>query len=86
VGRCDSTVRSHGGSSRLWKSRNHDFFKPTGGQGGKAVYRGDKVTKAVWAEIARGGYVAQTFVPPSERLISVDNTPQARKMDVRLYT
>jgi len=70
----------------LWKSRKGLFFKPTGGHGGKAVYRGDKVTKGVWAEIERGGYVAQTLVRPSERMIRVDDALQARKMDVRLYT
>ena len=70
----------------LWKSRKNLFFKPTGGHGGKAVYRGDKVTKGVWAEIARGGYVAQTLVRPSERMIRIDDQLQARKMDVRLYT
>lgn len=75
-----------GNADDLWQSRKHLFFKPAGGHGGKAVYRGDKVTKSVWAEIARGGYVAQTFVPPSERMIRVDEAPEARKMDVRLYT
>jgi len=70
----------------LWKSRKGLFFKPTGGHGGKAVYRGDKVTKGVWAEIERGGYVAQTLVKPSERMIRIDDAFQARKMDVRLYT
>ena len=70
----------------LWKSRRDLFFKPTGGHGGKAVYRGDKLTKGVWAEIAEGGYVAQTLVRPSERMIKIDETPQRRKMDVRLYT
>jgi hypothetical protein len=75
-----------GSADALWKSRKNLFFKPTGGHGGKAVYRGDKVTKGVWAEIARGGYVAQTLVRPSERMIKVDEAPQARKMDVRLYT
>jgi hypothetical protein len=70
----------------LWKSRKDLFFKPTGGHGGKAVYRGDKLTKGVRAEIAEGGYVAQTLVRPSERMIKIDETPQTRKMDVRLYT
>lgn len=70
----------------LWKSRKDLFFKPTGGHGGKAVYRGDKLTKGVWAEIERGGYVAQTLIRPSERMIKIDEIPQARKMDVRLYT
>ncbi|MCO5083506.1 MAG: hypothetical protein M9955_17845 [Rhizobiaceae bacterium] len=69
-----------------WKSRKDLFFKPTGGHGGKAVYRGDKLTKGVWAEIAEGGYVAQTLVRPSERMIKIDEAPQTRKMDVRLYT
>ena len=70
----------------LWKSRRDLFFKPTGGHGGKAVYRGDKLTKGAWAEIAEGGYVAQTLVRPSERMIKIDEIPQTRKMDVRLYT
>jgi len=73
-------------ADELWKSRKGLFFKPTGGHGGKAVYRGDKMTKGVWAEIERGGYVAQTLVRPSERMIKIDEVPQVRKMDVRLYT
>ena len=75
-----------GAADALWKSRKNLFFKPTGGHGGKAVYRGDKVTKGVWAKILEGGYVAQTLVRPSERLIKVDDAAQTRKLDVRLYT
>jgi len=41
--------------------------------------------KAVWAEIERGGYVAQTLGRPSERMIKIDDALQTRKMDVRLY-
>ena len=77
---------THEKADELWKSRKHLFFKPTGGHGGKAVYRGDNVTKGVWAEIERGGYVAQALVRPSERMIRIDSALQARKMDVRLYT
>jgi len=73
-------------SDELWTSRKGLFFKPMGGHGGKAVYRGDKVTKGVWMDIQRGGYVAQTLVRPSERMIKIDDIPQARKMDVRLYS
>jgi hypothetical protein len=75
-----------GAADALWKSRKNLFFKPTGGHGGKAVYRGDKVTKGVWTKIARGGYVAQTLVRPSERMIKIDDAAQTRKLDVRLYT
>ena len=72
-------------AKQLWEERKKLFFKPSGGHGGKAVYRGDKVTKGVWAEIARGGYVAQAFAAPGERMIKVDGVSQARKTDVRLY-
>ena len=72
-------------AEHLWESRKTLFFKPAGGHGGKAVYRGDKVTKGVWAEIIRGDYVAQEFAAPSERMIKLDGSLQARKTDVRLY-
>lgn len=75
-----------GNAAELWEQRNELFFKPTCGHGSKAVYRGDKVTKSVWQEIARGGYVAQTFAPPSQRMIKLDGALTSRKMDVRLYT
>ena len=52
----------------------------------KAVYRGDKLTKGVWAEIIRGGYVAQDFAAPNERMIKLDGTAERHKTDVRLYT
>ncbi|MCW5719489.1 MAG: hypothetical protein KIS68_16845 [Bauldia sp.] len=69
----------------LWPRRKDLFFKPVAGHGGKAVYRGDKVTRTVWAEIARGEYVAQAFAAPGERLIELDGATHARKVDVRLY-
>ena len=70
----------------FWAERKELFFKPSSGHGGKAVYRGDKVTKGVWAEILRGSYVAQSFAPPGERMIELDGERVPRKMDVRLYT
>jgi hypothetical protein len=73
-------------AQQLWETRKTQFFKPAGGHGSKAVYRGDKVTKGVWAEIIRGGYVAQEFAAPGERMIKLDGTPERRKTDVRLYT
>ncbi len=69
----------------LWSARKTLFFKPHGGHGGKAVYRGDKLTKGVWATITQGGYVAQDLAPPSERTITLDGLPEIRKTDVRLY-
>ena len=69
----------------LWEARKKLFFKPAAGYGSKAVYRGDKLTKGVWAEIAQGGYVAQEFAAPGERIVKLDGSPEARKTDVRLY-
>ena len=70
----------------LWAARNKLFFKPASGYGSKAVYRGDKLTRAAWAGILAGEYVAQQFVPPSERTVTTDGALHARKTDVRLYT
>lgn len=69
----------------LWQTRKDWFFKPAAGYGSKAVYRGDKITKGVWADIVRRGYIAQQFAAPGERMVRIDGEPQARKVDVRLY-
>ncbi len=71
---------------RLWSERKRLFFKPLSGHGGKAVYRGDKITTSTWAEIVKGGYIAQELVAPGERMVEIGEAHQARKMDVRLYT
>lgn len=69
----------------LWKDRRRWFFKPTGGYGSKAAYRGDKLTRGVWEEIAGRSYVAQRIVPPSERTVLVDEREVPLKLDVRCY-
>ncbi|MBA5606690.1 hypothetical protein H3H36_15130 [Duganella sp. FT3S] len=70
---------------RLWKERRGLFFKPYGGYGGKAAYRGDKLTQRVWQEILAGGYVAQALVAPGERTISSEDPARKLKFDVRNY-
>ncbi len=69
----------------FWAGRKQWFFKPAAGYGSKATYRGDKLTKRVFAEIARGGYVAQALVTPSERRLLVDGVEQNLKLDLRNY-
>jgi hypothetical protein len=69
----------------FWCSRKQWFFKPAAGYGSKAAYRGDKLTKRVFEEILRGGYVAQALVPPSERRLLVDGVEQDLKLDLRNY-
>lgn len=71
----------------LWARRKNLFFKPGSGYGGKAAYRGEKLTRRVWDEIvAHGRYVAQALVPPSQRLVAVDGLARHLKMDLRAYT
>lgn len=73
-------------ADNLWADRRNQFFKPAGGHGSKAAYRGEKLTRKVWAEILSGSYVAQAFAPPSNRMIVRDGAPSTFKVDVRLYT
>lgn len=70
----------------LWARRRQLFFKPVGGYGAKAAYRGDKLTKTVWAHITSGGFIAQALVPPSERMVDVDGVATRLKLDIRAYT
>lgn len=74
------------GAEEMWAERAGLFFKPASGHGGKAVYRGDKMTRKVWAAVLAGNYVAQQRIAPSERVVAVAGERQRHKLDVRLYT
>ena len=67
----------------MWAHRGRLFFKPAAGFGSKASYRGTKLTRRVWDQIATGTYVAQDLVPPSERLLAKGAAPL--KLDIRCY-
>lgn len=84
IPRTEPVIAEH--ADELWARRRQLFFKPMGGYGGKAAYRGDKITRKVWADILEGGFVAQALVPPSERLVDVDGTPTRLKLDLRAYS
>lgn len=70
---------------KWWSKRKNYFFKPKDGFGGRAVYRGDKVTKKVWSHISNGGYLAQEFVPPSLRQNRIEDAEIALKYDIRVF-
>ncbi|MEO6280155.1 hypothetical protein [Roseateles sp.] len=72
-------------AERLWRDRRQLFFKPFAGFGGRAAYRGDKLTQRVWQEILAGGYVAQALVAPGGRVISNEEPAQVLKFDLRDY-
>ncbi len=72
-------------ADRLWSERRRLFFKPADGYGGRAAYRGDKITKRVWGDILAGSYVAQAIMVPGERVIGSEENPQTLKFDIRAY-
>jgi len=80
-----TVVVTAGNAATLWSERRRWFFKPAAGYGGKAAYRGDKITKRVWDEICAGNYIAQLTVPPSERCVRVHGVDTMLKVDVRNY-
>jgi len=70
----------------LWQERKSLFFKPDSGYGSKGAYRGEKLTRRVFAEILQGGYVAQKLAPPGERAVCLnDGEAVSLKYDVRCY-
>jgi hypothetical protein len=73
-------------ASTLWQERRQWFFKPVAGHGSKGVYRGSKLTKKTFARILENDYIAQAFVPPSERTALANGERETLKVDVRLYT
>jgi glutathione synthase/RimK-type ligase-like ATP-grasp enzyme len=72
-------------AAALWHSRRDLFFKPATGHGSKGVYRGDSVTRGKFEEIVAHEYVAQAYVPPSLRMVKINDEDVALKIDVRLY-
>ncbi len=72
-------------AERLWRERRRLFFKPFAGFGGRAAYRGDKLTHRVWQDILAGGYVAQALVAPGGRVVSNQEPVQTLKFDLRDY-
>jgi len=83
IARTRLVERTH--AEALWAERKRLFFKPAGGFGGKAVYRGDKLTRRVWEDILAGDYVVQELVPPGERQVQVEAETSALKYDVRNF-
>ena len=80
-----TTRRAAGSDDAWWRDRKNWFFKPSGGFGSRGTYRGDKLTKRVFAEVMNGEYVAQRFVPAGERVRSTTRGRESFKVDVRCY-
>jgi hypothetical protein len=74
-----------GNPDALWADRKRYYFKPVSGYGGKAVYRGEKLTRKTWDWILGGEYVAQETASPSHRIVRSEGGSGLLKFDVRLY-
>jgi len=83
IPRTEGVSRERAGE--LWARRRGLFFKPAGGYGSKAAYRGDKITRRVFDEVLAGDYVAQALVPPSTTSVTIDGHVTELKVDVRCY-
>lgn len=81
-----TTIVTAANADDLWRDRRRLFFKPAGGHGSKAAYRGDKVTRGVWDDILAGAYVAQAYAAPGPRAVEHEGARTDLKVDVRLYT
>ncbi|MEK6218776.1 MAG: hypothetical protein N2B59_06435, partial [Psychrobacter sp.] len=79
-------IVSRDDAAELWLTRRQLFFKPVAGHGSKGVYRGSKLTRRVFENILDESYIAQTFIPATERSLKIDDVVTTRKVDIRLYT
>jgi len=79
------TVSVGNADEQWWADRKRWFFKPVDGYGGRGAYRGDKMTRRVFATLGQGRYVAQELTPPGERSRMRAATREAFKVDVRAY-
>jgi hypothetical protein len=66
-----------------WVNRKEWFFKPSSGYASRGAYRGDKLTRRVFAEIMHSDYVAQSLVPAGLRRHARDS--EALRWDLRVY-
>ena len=80
-----TTRTAEGCEETWWRDRKGWFFKPNGGFGSRGAYRGDKLTRRVFAELMKGDYVAQKLVPPGERSRTTALGREEFKVDVRCY-
>jgi hypothetical protein len=74
------------GAERAWRERKSWVFKPSASFGSRAVYRGDKISRAKFAEIAADpAFLAQRRVEPGLVRVETDGGPREMKFDVRAY-
>jgi hypothetical protein len=74
------------GRERAWRERKQWVFKPSASFGSRAVYRGDKISRAKFEEIADDAdFLAQRRVEPGLLEVATDTGTREMKFDVRAY-
>jgi hypothetical protein len=71
-------------AEEIWGARKRYFFKPFAGYASRGAYRGERITRRVWAEIvASGQYIAQEYAPPATRRGGPGEDSTPLKFDLR---
>jgi hypothetical protein len=74
------------GFDEAWQGRRQWVFKPAAAFGGRAVYRGDKISRRRFDQIcAEGGFLAQRRIEPGRVQVETSEGPANMKFDVRAY-
>lgn len=74
------------GLDAAWRTRRDWVFKPGASHASRAVYRGDKISRHKFEEIAAlGGFVAQRRIEPGALEVATLDGPRRMKFDVRAY-
>ena len=82
----ETLLLSELGRERAWSERKQWVFKPSASFGSRAVYRGDKISRAKLDEIAQDpDFLAQRRVEPGLLEVETDTGAQKMKFDVRAY-
>jgi hypothetical protein len=79
------TLEVRSGDESWWTNRKAWFFKPESGFGSRGTYRGDKMTRRVFAEVSSGEYIAQQLTPAGERIRVTREGVEFLKADIRCY-
>ncbi len=66
-------ARSQAGAELWWRGRKEWFFKPRQGFGSRGAYRGEKLTRRVFAEVMQGEYLAQRTDAAERTLAFLDS-------------
>jgi hypothetical protein len=71
---------------RAWRERGDWVFKPCASFGSRGVYRGDKISRRKFEEIARDpAFLAQRRVAPASLEVETSEGRRTMKFDVRAY-